>query len=47
MNHPADFENICFCTLQDTCGGPDTELKLDMTHSQMLGKIEYTLPAKF
>ena len=30
MNHPADFENICFCTLQDTCGGPDTELKLDL-----------------
>ena len=22
-------------------------IKLDMTHSQMLGKIEYTLPAKF
>ena len=30
MNHHADFENICFCTLQDTCGGPDTELKLDL-----------------
>ena len=30
MNHPADFDNICFCTLQDTCGGPDTELKLDL-----------------
>ena len=30
MNHHADFENICFCTLQDTCGGPDTELKMDL-----------------
>ena len=25
-----DFENISLYTLQDTCGGPDTELKLDI-----------------
>ena len=25
-----DFENISLHTLQDTCGGPDTELKLDI-----------------
>ena len=28
----------------DDCGGADDDY---MTHSQMLGKFEYTLPAKF
>ena len=44
------FNTLCqkaSCKENWRCHKPSLTVLLDMTHSQMLGKFEYTLPAKF